>query len=108
MESVYRSVVATFLLAYISCNSLIGLLLHVIALSLDNTSVNMGKHNSIQSRALSKNSSIYILGCPCHILHNAAHKAATAFQEVSTVSIVDMHCCSSQLVHISADLCNLC
>ena len=54
-----------------------------IGLSVDNTSVNMGKHNSIKSRALQRNGSIYIMGCPCHIIHNVGQKGSQAFCFVS-------------------------
>ena len=54
-----------------------------IGLSVDNTSVNMGKHNSIKSRALQRNGSIYIMGCPCHIIHNVGQKGSHAFCYVS-------------------------
>ena len=53
-----------------------------VGISVDNTSVNMGKHNSILTRATQKNKSIYMMGCPCHILHNIARKAADALRDV--------------------------
>ena len=53
-----------------------------VGISVDNTSVNMGKHKSIQMRASQKNKSIYMMGCPCHIIHNIARKAADAFRDV--------------------------
>ena len=53
-----------------------------VGLSVDNTSVNMGKHNSIRTRATQKNPSIYMMDCPCHILHNTARKAGDAFRDV--------------------------
>jgi len=53
-----------------------------IGLSVDNTSVNMGKHNSIRSRAVQKSPSVHVMGCPCHIVHNTAQKAGQAFCEV--------------------------
>lgn len=56
---------------------------HCVGLSVDNTSVNMGKHNSIQVRAIQKNPALYMMGCPCHALHNAAQKAGYAFRDVS-------------------------
>ena len=54
-----------------------------VGLSVDNTSVNMGCRNSIKTRVLDKNPAIYIMGCPCHIVHNTAGKAADAFEEVT-------------------------
>ena len=53
-----------------------------IGLGVDNTSVNMGKRNSIRTRVLAKNPSVYIMGCPCHIVHNTAMKASASFQAV--------------------------
>ena len=54
-----------------------------IGLSVDNTSVNVGRHNSLKSRALQRNGSIYVMGCPCHIIHNTGLKASRAFCHVS-------------------------
>ena len=63
----------------------------VTSIGLDNTNANIGDHNSIKSRALERNPEIVISGCPCHILHNAASKAADAFAVLSNFSIED-HC----------------
>ena len=64
---------------------------HWIAIGLDNTNVNIGEHNSIKSHAKEKNEDIIIVGCPCHILHNASAKAAMAFLEVTGFDVED-HC----------------
>ena len=53
-----------------------------ICVSVDNTSVNMGRHNSISTRATAKYPKVYIMGCPCHIIHNTAQKASQIFAEV--------------------------
>lgn len=53
-----------------------------VGLSVDNTSVNMGKHNSIRTRANQKNPSVYMMECPCHIVHNTVQKATLAFEDV--------------------------
>ena len=52
-----------------------------IGLSVDNTAVNMGIRNSIKTRVLRENSSAYIMGCPCHIIHNTAIAGNKAFVE---------------------------
>ncbi|XP_076854994.1 uncharacterized protein LOC143509955 isoform X3 [Brachyhypopomus gauderio] len=53
-----------------------------VALSIDNAPVNTGARNSIASRILAENPSVYIHGCPCHILHNIAKHAGQGFMEV--------------------------
>lgn len=55
-----------------------------VGLGVDSTSVNMGCRNSIktEARVLNMNPAIYIMGCPCHIVHNDALKAAKVFGEV--------------------------
>ena len=59
-----------------------------VGLSVDNTSVNMGKHNSIRIRANQKNPNTYMMGCRCHIVHNTVQKAALAFEDVCYSTIV--------------------
>ena len=56
-----------------------------IGMGLNNTSVNMGCRNSIKTRVLQKNASIYMMGCPCHIVHNTAEKAGEALAKVSVI-----------------------
>ena len=53
---------------------------HCVGVGVDNTSVNVGKNNSIMTRVQEK---IYFMGCPCHTVHNAAGKASDKFAEVS-------------------------
>ena len=60
-----------------------------VGFSVDNTSVNMGAHNSILSRALGKNPLCYFMGCPCHIIHNTAHKGSEAFASVTGFDVED-------------------
>ena len=57
----------------------------------DNTNTNIGAKNSIKSRVTEINPSVYFVGCPCHIIHNAAQKAAEAFGDVSQFDIEE--CC---------------
>ena len=40
------------------------------------TLTNIGNRNSIKTKALEKNPTIKILGCPCYVLHNVAMKAS--------------------------------
>ena len=53
-----------------------------VSLGVDNTSVNVGKHNSVIVEARKKNKDIILMGCPCHIAHNTASKATKSFVNV--------------------------
>ena len=63
----------------------------VMEIGLDNTNASIGDHNLIKSQAVERNPEIVISGCPCHILHNTASKAADAFATASNFSVED-HC----------------
>ena len=45
--------------------------------------MNVEEKNSIMTRVVAKNKNIFINGCPCHIIHNTANKAAERFSEAS-------------------------
>lgn len=59
-----------------------------IGVSVDNTSVNLGKNNSILTRVKERNPASYFMGCPCHILHNTCMKAEEKFKEVSMLASI--------------------
>ena len=60
-----------------------------VAMLLDNTSVNLERKNSIMTRVLNINPTIYINGCPCHIVHNTASKASAKFTEIVGFEVED-------------------
>ena len=63
----------------------------VTGLGVDNTNVNTGARDSIKSRVLAKQPNVVVAGCPCHMLHNAAAKGATAFADATTGSPSSRH-----------------
>lgn len=52
-----------------------------VGFGFDNTSVNVGRHNSVKTKVAEKNKLVYFMGCPCHMAHNAARYACSAFCE---------------------------
>lgn len=56
-----------------------------IGISVDNTSVNLGRRNSIFTRVKEANPDVYFMGCPCHIVHNICLKSAAKFTQVATL-----------------------
>lgn len=61
-----------------------------VAFGIDNTSVNIGKRNSIKTRVQQQNPAIYFMGCPCHMVHNTATKGAEAFQGETGFDVEDI------------------
>ena len=61
-----------------------------VGVGLDNISVNLGRHNAIKTQVQEVNNSIYINGCPCHIVHNTANKGADMFMLESGFDVEDM------------------
>ena len=55
----------------------------------DNTSVNLGRRNSIMTRLTEKNPAVFFNGCPCHIVHNIASKAGDMYSRVTGFDVED-------------------
>lgn len=51
-----------------------------IALGVDNTSVNLGKHKSFIVKVLKKNPTVKLMRFLCHIGHNNIHHATNKFE----------------------------
>lgn len=60
-----------------------------VSAGVDNTSVNLGKRNSIMSRVTKKNPAVFFNGCPCHIVHNIASKASDSYARVTGFDVDD-------------------
>ena len=52
---------------------------HCMCLGVDNTSVNIGRHNSLIVEIEKKNPDCMLMGCPCHIAHNIASHGTKVF-----------------------------
>ena len=61
-----------------------------IAVGVNNTNVNMGNRHSIKTMVLEKNCSVYFNGCQCHVVHNTAAAASSAFADTTKFDIEDM------------------
>ena len=61
-----------------------------VAFSVDNTNTNVGSRNSIKTRVSQEIPATYFVGCPCHMIHHTANKAAEAFGAESKFDIEDL------------------
>ena len=61
-----------------------------VGVGVDNTSVNIGCHNSIMTRVHEVNPSVYFMGCPCHIAHNTASHAADALSKATGFDVEEL------------------
>ena len=61
-----------------------------IAFGSDNASVMMGSKKGVMSYVLKKNASCKIIGCPCHMIHNTAQKAAKSMPLTVDEFLVDI------------------
>ena len=64
----------------------------VISCGLDNTNSNMGCKNSLKSRILDKNSSCFVAGCNCHLVHLTAGIGERAYVSISSFSCENHQC----------------
>ena len=61
-----------------------------VGLSVDNASVNVGRFNSLKVLTKKKNPDLFTLGCPCHLIHNAANAASKAFCGETGFNVEDL------------------
>ena len=62
-----------------------------VGVSMDNTAVDLDKRNSIMSRVTQETPSVYVMGCPWHLAHNTAVKAADVFESVSVCHVLSRY-----------------
>ena len=64
---------------------------NVVAISMDNTSVNFGRRSGILTRLQREFCPhLYGMGCPCHIIHNTAEQGYKAFSKSSGFDVEDL------------------
>ena len=59
----------------------------IMLVFIDGTRANLGVSNSIKTWVILKNGNCYFMGCPCHIIHNTAHKGLVGFTRVTKFDI---------------------
>lgn len=61
-----------------------------VGVGVDNTSVNIGCHNSIMTQVHEVNPSVYFMGRPCHIAHNTVSHAADALSKATRFDVEEL------------------
>ena len=64
----------------------------VISCGLHNTNSNIGCKNSLKSRIVEKNSSFFVAGCNCHLVHLVTDKGGQVYESISSFSCEDHQC----------------
>ena len=64
----------------------------VISCGLHNTNSNIGCKNSLKSRIVEKNSSYFVAGFNCHLVHLATDKGGQVYESISSFSCEDHQC----------------
>ena len=54
-----------------------------VSVGVDNTSVNLGRRNSIMTWVTQKNPAVFFNGSQCHIFHNIASKAGDMYSRIT-------------------------
>lgn len=61
-----------------------------VSLSIDRTSSVIAVHNSLVSRCRGRNPEMYVVGCPCHLVHTTASHVHDAFAQIAGVHVEDL------------------
>ena len=69
-----------------------------VGVSMDTTAIDMDKKNSIVTRVTQETPSLYVMGCPWHLAHNTAVKAAVVFESGSVGHVLS--CYNSINAHV--------
>ena len=72
-----------------SCSNLVHPVGIIVSLFVDNISVNLRTYKKFAAIQV-ENSKVYVLFCPCHILHNTSSKAASTLASVMKFDIEDL------------------
>ncbi|KAJ8041073.1 hypothetical protein HOLleu_11785 [Holothuria leucospilota] len=62
-----------------------------VAFSADNASVMLGRHKGVAASIKQKNPDCYIVGCPCHMIHTNAEKAAKLLPVTIDEFLIDVY-----------------
>ena len=64
--------------------------INYVGVGVDNTSVNLSKHNCVKLKVQQANPDIYFMGCACHIAHNTANATTNSFNHATGFDVEEM------------------